>query len=95
MALIKESISNKSSSIEFFSGLSKLLVFSSPNKIEIFDLNPDQYFEYYHDLEMPNLPVGVWEATGSLFMKTPIICGETREEGQEVSCKCLAYHFGA
>jgi len=44
---------------------------------------------------MPGLPVGVWEATGSLFMKTPIICGEIREEGQEVSCMCQAYHFGS
>ena len=44
---------------------------------------------------MRDLPVGVWKATGSLFMNTPIICGEIREEGQEVSCKCLAYNFGS
>ena len=65
--------------------MSKVLILSSPNIIEIFDLDPDQYCENYHYLHMPNLPVGLWEATGSLFMKTPIICGEMREEGQEVS----------
>jgi len=77
--------------------MTKVLVASGlpyVKSVEIINLDGNNQNKNCDDL--PDLPLGMWGATGKLFKrKTPIICGGKDNSQYSAHCKCQAFQNGS